>query len=259
MTEPTSARTIAGVERALDVLNLFAEPGVRSLGVTEIAQRLDLSKAVVHRLLTSFRVKDYLHLDEETRRYSLGPGILTLGLSYLDRLDIQELGRTALHELSSRTNETATLSVRAGWRRVYVDQVVPARDVKMVVQLGGSYPLHAGSSSKAMLAFLPPELCSSYLDVHALEPLTDLTITDRRELERDLARVRERGYAKSLGERQAGSGSVAAPVLSHDRQVLAVISACGPLERFRDEMDSCAKHLLDVTGEVSARLGYRGR
>lgn len=257
MSEQTSARTIAGVERAIDVLNLFAEDGVRSLGVTEIAQRLDLSKAVVHRLLSSFRAKDYLRLDED-RRYTLGPRILTLGLSYLDRLDIQELGRAALHDLSARTNETATLSVRAGLQRVYVDQVVPPRDVKMVVQLGGSYPLYAGSSSKAMLAFLPEELCRSYLDAHPLEPLTDVTITDRRALERDLALVRERGYAVSLGERQAGSGSVAAPVLAHDGQVQAVISACGPLERFRDEIDTCAEHLLDVTRALSARMGFRG-
>ena len=256
MSEQTSARTIAGVERALDVLNLFSENGVRSLGVTEIAERLDLSKAVVHRILSSFRAKEYLRLDDE-RRYALGPRILTLGLSYLDRLDLQELAREALRDLSARTNETATLSVRAGWSRVYVDQVLPPRDIKMVVQLGGAYPLHAGASSKAMLAFLSRELRTSYLDHHPLRALTDVTITERAALERDLEAVRERGYAVSLGERQAGSGSVAAPVLAHDGQVQAVISACGPLERFRDEVDTCAGHLLDVTGALSARLGHR--
>lgn len=257
MAEQGSARTVAGVERALDVLNLFAEDGVRDLGVTEVADRLGLSKAVVHRILSSFRVKGYVEIDEDSRRYSLGPRILTLGLSYLDRLDVRELAREALRELCARTDETATLSVRAGRRRVYVDQVTPARDIKMVVQLGGAYPLHAGASSKALLAFLPEELREAYLDREPLQPVTELTVTDRSRLLAELKDIRRVGFATSLGERQAGAGSVAAPVFDHEGAVQAVISVCGPVERFRDEVDRCAEELLEVTSGLSARLGHR--
>ena len=84
MTAPAApGQTIAGIERALDALSLFAESETASLGVTEIAQRLGLSKAVVHRILASFRAKGFVELDESTRRYSLGPKILFLGLTYL--------------------------------------------------------------------------------------------------------------------------------------------------------------------------------
>ena len=157
MTEagPQGGQTIAGIERALDALSLFAESDSPSLGVTEIAQSLGLSKAVVHRILASFRAKGFVELDETTRRYSLGPRILFLGLSYLDRIDIVSVARTAMAELCARTSETATLSLRSGDHRVYVDQVTPSRDVRMSVALGVPYPLHAGASSKAFLAFLP--------------------------------------------------------------------------------------------------------
>jgi IclR family transcriptional regulator, acetate operon repressor len=252
-------QTITGVERALDVLSLFAGEGIRTLGVTEIAETLGISKAVVHRILSSFRVKGYIEYDEDTRRYRLGSKILTLGLSYLDRIDVQEEAREALRELSRRTGETATLSVRAGWNRVYVDQVTPPRDIKMVVQLGSAFPLHAGASSKALLAFLPEELQEAYLERGDLEPLTDLTVVDERALRADLAEIRARGYAISLGERQAGAGSVAAPIVAHDGAVVAVVSVCGPVERFREEIDECAEALLEVTGELSRRLGYRGQ
>lgn len=256
MPEPT--QTIAGVERALDVLNLFADDATRDLGVTEIAEQLDLSKAVVHRIVSSFRVKDYLEVDEETRRYRLGPRILTLGLSYLNRMDVQDTARDALLELVERTNETATQSVRAGWQRVYVAQQTPTRDIKMVVQLGAGFPLHAGASSKALLAFMTPELREAYIKRGPLEAVTDLTTTDPAALEAELAEIRQRGYAESLGERQAGAGSVAAPVFDHTGQVISVISVCGPIERFRDEVDECAKHLLEVTEATSRRLGHRG-
>jgi IclR family transcriptional regulator, acetate operon repressor len=251
-------QSIAGVERALDVLSLFTEEGVRDLGVTEIAEKLDLSKAVVHRILSSFRVKGYAELDESTRRYSLAPRILTLGLSYLNRLDGQEIARAALRELVERTNETATQSVRAGWSRVYVAQETPSRDIKMVVQIGSAFPLHAGASSKAFLAFLPPGEREAYFAERDLDRLTDHTITDRRRLEKELAEIRRRGYARSFGERQPGAGAVAAPVFDHRDQPVSVISVCGPVERFRDEVDRCAGALLDVTARVSRKLGSNG-
>lgn len=251
------SRTISGVERALDVLRLFADDGVTELGVTEIAERLDLSKAVIHRILTSFRVKGFVTVDDESRRYRLGPEVLTLGLAYLDRLDVHELARRTMRELARQSNETSTLSVRVGWQRVYIDQATPARDIKMVVQLGGAYPLHAGASSKALFAYLPEEERRAFLTTHRLTPVTDRTITDPAVLLAQVAEIRERGYAESNGERQVGASSVAAPVLDRNGGLLAVISVCGPEERFRPEVERHAATLLDAIDRISAALGHR--
>ena len=258
MTTPAqSGQTIAGIERALDALSLFAEADTPSLGVTEIAQTLGLSKAVVHRILASFRAKGFVDLDETTRRYSLGPKILFLGLTYLDRIDILSVAREAMTSLSEATSETATLSIRSGDTRVYVDQVTPPRDVKMQVSLGLPYPLHAGASSKAFLAFLPEAEIERYLSGVRLDRLTNKTVVDPRRLRRELAANPEAGYASSFGERMEGAGAVAAPVFGRDGTPAGVISVCGPIERFRDEADRAAALLLEHTSRASARLGYR--
>jgi DNA-binding IclR family transcriptional regulator len=256
-TEEPGSRTSAGVERALDVLRLFGDNGHADLGVTEIADRLKLSKAVVHRILTSFRVKGFVTVDEESRRYRLGPQVLALGLAYLDRLDVHELARQTMRELAQRTNETSTLSVRVGWRRVYIDQATPARDIKMVIQLGGAYPLHAGASSKALLASLPAEEIQTFFATQRLEPVTDRTVTDAAALARELEQIRERGYAVSSGERQAGAASVAAPVLDRGGRLLAVISVCGPQDRFEPLTERHAETLLDALAGLSATIGHR--
>ena len=258
MTEAASGgQTIAGIERALDALSLFAESTSPSLGVTEIAQALGLSKAVVHRILASFRAKGFVELDETTRRYSLGPRILFLGLTYLDRIDIVSVARPAMAELCSLTDETATLSLRSGDHRVYVDQVTPSRDVKMSVSLGVPYPLHAGASSKAFLAFLSPEEIDAYLEDPDLRSLTDKTVVDPRKLRKELASIREHGYATSFGERMEGAGAVAAPVFGRDGRPAGVISVCGPIERFRPQVDRASTLLLAQTLDASERLGYR--
>lgn len=254
----SSSKTVATVERAADVLVLFAEPGSVTLGVTEIAERLSLSKAAVHRILASLRLRGLIELDQETRRYSLGLTVMRLGLAYLDRINIRRIAAPELAGLSRSLSETATLSIRTGNTRVYVDQVTPSREVIMSVSLGIPYPLHAGGSSKAFLAFLDDEEIDAYFADTPLVRLTERTVVAEDVLRKELRAIRRRGYAQSVSERQPGSASVAAPVLDHHGRPAGVISVCGPAERFRGEARRCAEALLEVTGKLSAEMGYNG-
>ncbi len=256
MPEEEPRRLITTIERAADVLVLFTRTDQPDLGVTEIAAELGLSKAVVHRVLTTLAAKDLVSVQQETRRYRLGPVALSLGVAYLDRIDLRDLLLPRLRELSEQTNETATMSLRYGTQRMYVDQVTPNREVKMTVVLGRAFPLHAGSSSKAFLAFLPEDEQTRYLAQHELESLTDRTIVDTERLRAELQQIRTRGYAVSFGERQAGAGSVAAPVLDHRGEPVAAVSICGPLERFQAGAEEAASLLVATTRELSHQLGY---
>lgn len=256
MAAESKSQSIATVERAGDVLNLFARSTTRDLGVTDIASQLGLSKAVVHRILTSLRSRGFIDVNAETRRYRLGPSALAIGLNYLNQIDVRSTARPELEELCRATSETATLSIRTGDTRVYVDQVRPQREIVMTIALGVPYPLHAGSSSKAFLAFMPTDEIDAYISSRDLRALTSQTITDPEALRRELAVVKQRGYSQSLGERQAGAGSLAAPIFDHTGATVAVISICGPLERFRSEVDICLPLLLQAASRISSRLGY---
>jgi DNA-binding IclR family transcriptional regulator len=97
---------------------------------------------------------------------------------------------------------------------------------------------------------------AAYLSRHGLERLTDRTITDPAKLHKELASIRRRGYATSLGERQPGAASVAAPVFDHDGHVVAVISVAGPAARFRPESTDAVPALLAAAARVSGQLGY---
>ncbi|MEU8343318.1 transcriptional regulator, IclR family [Actinomadura meyerae] len=252
-----TGQTIATVERAADVLMYFAEQRAATLGVTEVATALGLSKAAVHRILTSLRGRGLIELDEETRRYSLGIGAMKLGMAYLERIDVRTVARPELTALSERTLETATLSVRSGWTRSYIDQVTPRRELIMSVTLGVPYPLHAGASSKAFLAFLSDEEIEHYLAQPALEQFTPDTIASPPRLRREIEEIRARGYAASVAERQAGAASVAAPILDQNDRPIAVMSVSGPIDRFREETEFCAAALLQTVRRLSERFGHR--
>lgn len=246
----------SAVDRVADVLLRFLDASGATLGVTELATDLGLSKAVVHRIVSALTRRGLLGVDVATRRYRLGPATLALGEAFLAGTQIRELARPGLRQLSHETNETATLSVRTGDHRIYVDQVGPDREVIMSVSVGVPYPLHAGASSKAFLAFLPEGELAAVL-AGPLELLTDRTVVEPDRLRTEIRRIRGQGYAASDGERQPGSSSVAAPVFDHLGRVAAVMSVCGPTDRFRAERDQHAAALLHVTGSLSAALGHR--
>jgi IclR family transcriptional regulator, acetate operon repressor len=245
--EPAAARP-GSVEKALDVLLHLAAAQADDQGVTEIAEAVGLPKASVHRLLGSLRSRDFVSVDPVSRRYALGPAVLSLGTSYLNRLDVRRLARSAMTVLSQRTEETVTLSVRTGWTAAYVDEVRPQRDIAMSVLQGEAFPLHAGASSKAFLAFLAEEERERYL--RSLD-------APAAEIHEELASIREHGFAQTQGERDSGAASVAAPLLDRDGVPVAVISVCGPVDRFWPQAAAHARDLLETTATLSQQLGHR--
>ncbi len=258
MASENTSQRVATVERAADILLLFTQSGEPNLGITEIAKALGLSKAVVHRILASLRSRGFIDLIEESRRYTLGTSSLSLGLTCLANLDIHTLAGPELKSLSRLTNETATLSIRSGYERFYIDQITPNREIVMSVAMGVTHPLHAGSSSKAFLAWLPEAELTAYLK-RKLKPVTSRTVVDPVKLMSEVRAIRAKGYAQSVGERQSGSASVAAPIFDRTGAPIAVISVCGPAERFRSELKDCVPALLESANRLSRRMGYLPR
>ncbi|MET7318453.1 IclR family transcriptional regulator [Streptomyces thermoviolaceus] len=243
--------------RVIDVLLLFTD-GPDELGVSQIARELGLSKAVVHRILQTLVARGMVALDQETRLYRLGPTAAALGARALRELDLRAVAADTLRRLHEQTRETVTLTALVPGGRAYIDQIVSTHEVKMTVDLGRRFPLHAGSSGKCILAFLPEERREQILAA-GLTALTDSTRTDPDALRAELKEIRELGYASSQGERQADAGSVASPVFGLDGDVLGSVSVCGPRSRFTPQfVSSCAPGVVAAAREISAALGWTG-
>lgn len=241
--------------RVADVLLMFIR-GPGSLGVSAIGRELGLSKAVVHRILKSLVSREVLVLDPVTRGYSLGPSAAALGARALRDSDLRTAAMPVLCRLRDVTGETTTLSELVRDERVYLDQYESAQEIKMTVETGRGYPLHAGASGKAILAFLPRARRDALLQ-KPLAALTPRTVVDAEQLSRELALVRREYAAFSSGERQYGAGAVAAPVFAVDGAVVGAVSVCGPLDRF--DAAAFTRYLplaRDAGAEVSRALGW---
>lgn len=253
-----NASSYSGIGRALRVINAVVEASSAGIGVSALARDLELPKAVTHRILKALTTEGFLAFDEQTKTYSLGVGALKIGLAAVRLMDIPAAAKPFLYRLVEQTGETATLSIRDGWSRIYLDQVLSPKEVRMSVSVGHSYPLHAGSSSKAILAALSDAEVDEYLRQGRREHLTAATIVDAAKLRAEVAAIRRRGYASSRGERQADAGSVACAVHHADGRVFGSLSVCGPAFRFDAAAQRRIGGLVLAAGEeLSRTVGYR--
>jgi DNA-binding IclR family transcriptional regulator len=95
--------------------------------------------------------------------------------------------------------------------------------------LGRNVPLHASSSGKAWLAWLPPAEAATLMGSN-LNRYTPTTIVDADELRAELAVIRNQGYGTCCGEFEPQLFGVSAPLLVGGRPV-AVVSIWGPSDR----------------------------
>ncbi|EWC59618.1 Transcriptional regulator, IclR family [Actinokineospora spheciospongiae] len=242
------------VERVAGVLLCFTR-GEPELGVTDIAQRLDLPKSAVHRVLEALTKTGLTTKEQERGRYRLGPRATELSLATLGTVDVRALALPVMEELRDTTGETVTLSFLIGSMRVYVAQAESRQDVRMTVEVGRRAPLYAGASGRALLMTFTETELDQYLDEVELTPLTEHTVRDRDTLREVLAADRARGYADSRGERDAYAAAVAAPITGRGSRAFACFSVCGPHARLAEAArETCGPAVVAAAATVSEML-----
>ena len=214
-------------------------------------RRTGVNASTVSRLLATLAAAGYV--DQSTNgRYRLGIRLVQLGNAVVDRLDLRELARPELERLVDAVGETATLSVAGGHEAVTVDFVRSPSSVQGVAQLGRPSVAHATATGKVLLAYagvgLPPG---------ALRRYTARTIADPRALAREVERVRARGWADAVGEREDDLAGIAAPVRGSRGEVAAIIGIQGPTARLDAKARAVAlEPLLASARALSIRLGW---
>jgi IclR family acetate operon transcriptional repressor len=176
-----------------------------------------------------------------------------LANTLLARLDVRTVARPHLEELVRITGETATLSVPGEEDAITIDFVPGRHQIQPVSRLGRPSIAHATSAGKAMLAFSGRTLPNGPLRAY-----TPRTITDPKELAVEIGRVRERGWAQAIEEREPGLAAIAAPIRSSRGELEAVVALQGPSSRFDEAAITAAlPELLAHAEEISRELGWR--
>jgi DNA-binding IclR family transcriptional regulator len=249
----SNGAAVQSVDRAITVLEILARRG--DCGVTEIAAELGVHKSTAFRLVSVLENRGLVEQHADRGKYRLGLGLVRLAGATTARLDLTQQGRPVCEALARDVGETINIAILSGHDALYLDQVAGTSALQMHNWVGQRIPLHCTSNGKALIAFLPEERQRALL-VEPLVRFTDRTITDVDELLTELAHVREAGYATAFEELEQGLIAVASPIRDLSGNVVASLSASGPVFRLeRDRIPALGAAVRAAAEEISRRLG----
>lgn len=246
------------LNRTFAILRLFTSERPEWT-TTEAARACDLPVPTAHRILGALLRHRYVERDRATKRFRLGPAALELGRNAREVVDLASVSLPALEHLADETGETALLTVINSTRdrSVCVERVESRRPLRLSVQPGMLMPLHAGASQKALLAHMPADEIDRVVS-RPLEKLWSETHTDPERLKRDLALVRQRGWATSYEETDAGVWGIAITLLGASGQPIAAIGLAGPRFRVSKAEEGNVLELLKrAASSVADTLAFR--
>lgn len=220
--------TTRAAERALDILLCFV--GEKDLAMMEIVERTKLSKSTTFRLLATLESKGFIKRDPDTDKYSLGFRIWELAANLNQSNDPAVLFLPEMERLRDEIDETVSLYIRDGLERVRIQAVESQQAIRRVAPIGARLPLFVGASSKVIVACSKEDL----LDQVLADPMWPTGI-DKEAYIKQLEEIREKGYAISVEEREAGTAAISVPIYNFLGNFVAAIVLSGPISRMNEE------------------------
>lgn len=251
MEEP---QVVKSADRVLAVLDLLGEHGAMTFSA--IADALELPKSSAHNLLHTITLRGYIDRDPERREYRLGYRLWQLAQGRGDLEHLRVTLRPLMAGLGERTRETVQLAVLDGVDALYLEVLESPHPMKLASHPGVKLPAHASAVGKALLAALDPAEAHRRLAAAPLARLTDRTLVDPDDLDRELARIRHRGYSTDSEEFTIGCRCVAMPIHGPGGAVVAAMSVSIPTPRYtREFAERVRTDLAGTVAEAGQRLG----
>ena len=226
------------------------------LQLREISLHTRVNKSTAYRFVAHLEKEGYLFRDD-AGAYVVGPKLARLGTGIPYHATLRSVSRPVVQKLWRITSETVNLAVLDGHEVLYLDVIESPHTFRLVSQVGMRRPLYCTALGKAILAYSPPQETENVLPSLTFERFTPRTLTDISRFKKELAKVRQQGFALDDEEAGLGSRCVAAPILDKSEKVTAAISVSGPITRInRDRIQAFATAVMDGARSISARLGY---
>lgn len=222
---------VGAVDRALRLLLMFhTRPAIR---IVDAARELDVAPSTVHRLLAMLMAYGFVCKDADTQVYLPGEVLVDLGVQAVNQWDFVAEARPLMADLAAETGETVNLGVLRHNDVLVAAAAESEQIVRIAGQLGRRIPAFHSSMGRVLLAELPADRLRRMYPDQVLHGEPADIVMDRDDLENELAKVREQGYATNDQPYSMDYASVAVPVRRHGHAVAAMALAV-PRQRVPD-------------------------
>lgn len=246
---------VKSLAKALNILSCFThEQPV--LGVSELAERMGVTKSNVHNIVSTFHDLGYLDRTSDGR-YTLGLKMLEYAFIINQNLGYPNAVYDIMIDTATKTDEIVYFGLPYGTNVLYLYVVHPVKRIGVLPyrdMLGETSPLYCTGLGKAMLAHMPEEEWAGRLPETLIQYQPN-TITDREAIFEELRCTRRRGYSIDNIERDPNVRCVGVPIYSVSGELVAGISASGPAATMTDEkIQNCARILQSAALKMRSRI-----
>jgi DNA-binding IclR family transcriptional regulator len=247
---------IRSVDKAIGILSLFSYAQPR-WGITEMSQALDLPKGTAHNLVRTLTAAGFLQQDPETRRYSLGPKLFTLGSIMVGTLEINQKAAGPAQRLAARTGLICRVAIWDTDAVLITLNVSRLESEATAARIGPRVAAYCSALGRALLAYFEPPVIEDYL--RSLRPVgyTARTLTAKAAIRSEIQQTRSRGYAVNDQELAPGRASLAVPIFQRGGSPAAALSLTGePKELLGKKQAPMVAALQAATAEISRYMGF---
>ncbi|RKR45816.1 MULTISPECIES: DNA-binding transcriptional regulator KdgR [unclassified Paraburkholderia] len=246
----------SSIGRVFAILGAIGDSG--QIGISELSQRLGMSKTTVHRVIQTLKALGYVTQEVETERYRLTIRLFELGAKALESVDLVREADVEMRRIGEATREAVHLGAFDEDAIIYIHKIDADYGLRMQSRIGRRNPLHSTAIGKVLLAWMDPADAREVLSHVEFRKSTQKTLSSAEAVLNILPHVREQGYGEDNEEQEEGLRCLAVPVFDRFGRVIAGLSISFPTMRCGADTKSHYVALLRKAGlAISARLGYR--
>lgn len=180
--------------RLLGLLELIASRD-QLFSLQDLVEETTLPKPTLHRMLQQLETSGMLQRDIDGRHYGTGSRLRRMAENLLLNDTKHGARRAVLMKLREEVGESCNITALSGSEVLYLDRAETAAPLRFYLHPGSRVPAHCSASGKLFLSQLSVAQRRRLLGHTPLTRYTNNTLVTLEELEHELERIRENGYA----------------------------------------------------------------
>ncbi|MGI6686099.1 MAG: IclR family transcriptional regulator [Bacillota bacterium] len=248
---------MSSFDKMIKVLNTLGRQS-GGIGIIQLSKQINMPQSTTHRLLAELMKYNLVIQESGSRHYTIGPGLLNLGLAYIRQNPINAIAQPFLVECCSILKETVFLTVLANQEAICTSTVMAEdRNLNFFMGTGKRMPLHASAAAWAILAYFGEERVRQILKKEEFVPFSSTTPRTIDDVLTYLHKTRENGYSICNGEMDVGVTAISVPICNFSGQVVASLTAVGSEYRLFPvkERENVIRVLKKYAENISLSIG----
>ncbi len=252
----TEGYQVPALEHAIKLLRFLKQRNHRPWGVSELSRGVNVNKSTCFTILRTLQRHGFVAYDDATKKYSLGTALIELGGAVASAASGAIVAKPFLVDLFEELRLTSLLGRRVQDKVVIIDKAEVLDDFRVTVPLGQVLPLASGAMGRSLLSRMRDSEVERILRSEAGVGQRARKGAARAKNRQELEEARQRGYAESLGEIQAGINSVAAPIFDHQGDAVLTIGVIGLGSALPPRtLPRCGRKVREVASLITRAIG----